>query len=78
MSIYNHFYDLQAYKTYRAFRKKISLLTKKYFPKTEEYHLKAQAMSSARSLTANIAEGFLQILFPGNHPDLQAIKRFIK
>jgi four helix bundle protein len=31
---------------------------KKQFPKSEEYHLKAQALDSSRSVTANIAEGF--------------------
>lgn len=58
MPTYNHFYDLPVYKACRAFRKKISSLVKKYFPKTEEYHLKVQILDSARSVTANIAEGF--------------------
>jgi four helix bundle protein len=31
---------------------------KKYFPKSEEYHLKEQVSDSSRSITANIAEGF--------------------
>ena len=58
MPTYNHFYDLPVYKICRAFRKKISMLTRKYFPKSEEYHLKAQVSDSSRSVTANIAEGF--------------------
>jgi four helix bundle protein len=58
MATYNHFYDLPVYKTCRAFRKKISGIVKKAFPKTEEYHLKAQVLDSSRSITANVAEGF--------------------
>jgi len=57
MPTYNHFYDLPVYKTCRDFRKNISIVAKKYFPKTEEYHLKSQALASSRSITANIAEG---------------------
>jgi four helix bundle protein len=55
---YNHFYDLPVYKSCRVFRKKISFIAGKYFPKKEEYHLKAQVLDSSRSLTANLAEGF--------------------
>src|SRR5215471_3788708 len=58
MPTYNHFYDLPVYKTCREFRKNISGIAKKYFPKAEEYHLKSQILSSSRSITANIAEGF--------------------
>lgn len=58
MATYNHFYDLPVYKACREFRKKITTLVKKQFPKTEEYHLKAQVLDSSRSVTANIAEGF--------------------
>ena|SRR6266478_1866520 len=58
MPTYNHFYDLPVYKTCRAFRKKISFTVKKYFPKSEDYHLKNQTIDSSRSITANIAEGF--------------------
>src|SRR5215471_8640095 len=57
MATYNHFYELPVYKVCRAFRKKISLFVKKYFPKSEEYHLKSQ-VDSSRSITANISEGF--------------------
>ena len=58
MPTYNYFYDLPGYKSCRVFRKKISAVAKKYFPKSEEYHLKAQVLDSGRSISANIAEGF--------------------
>ena len=58
MGTYNHFYELPVYKVCRSFRKKISLIVRKSFPKTEEYNLKAQVLNSSRSITANIAEGF--------------------
>jgi len=58
MATYNHFYELPVYKMCRSFRKKISRIAKKYFPKSEEYHLKAQVLDSSRSITANLAEGF--------------------
>jgi four helix bundle protein len=58
MTTYNHFYDLPVYKTCRTFRKKISFIALKYFPKSEQYLLKIQVLDSSRSITANIAEGF--------------------
>jgi four helix bundle protein len=58
MATYNHFYELPVYKDCRSFRKKISGIVKKYFPRSEEYHLKAQVLDSSRSITANLAEGF--------------------
>lgn len=58
MATYNHFYDLPLYKTCRTFRKKISFIAVKYFPKSEQYLLKVQILDSSRSITANIAEGF--------------------
>ncbi len=58
MATYNHFYDLPVYKTCRVFRKRISEIVKKCFPKLENYHLTAQILDSSRSVTANIAEGF--------------------
>jgi four helix bundle protein len=58
MATYNHFYELPVYKTCRLFRKKISGIVKKYFPKSEEYHLKTQVLDSSQSITANLAEGF--------------------
>ncbi len=58
MATYNHFYELPVYKQCRSFRIKIAGFARKYFPKTEEYLLKAQLLDAARSVTANIAEGF--------------------
>ena len=58
MASYNHFYDLPVYKTCRKFRKNISAVVKKYFPKFESYHLSSQILDSSRSVTANNAEGF--------------------
>jgi len=58
MATYNHFYEMPVYKTCRAFRKKVTELARKYFPKSEEFQLKAQLLNAARSVTANIAEGF--------------------
>jgi four helix bundle protein len=66
VATYNHFYDLPVYKTCRIFRKKISLLVKKHFPKSEEYHLKTQVFDSSRSITANIAEGFGRFYYQEN------------
>jgi len=53
-----HFYDLPVYKKCRTFKKNVSAVVKSNFPKSEEYHLKAQVLDSSRSTTANIAEGF--------------------
>lgn len=58
MSNYYHFYELPVYKKCRAFRKKVSAVTKKHFPVHERFHLSAQLLDAARSVTANIAEGF--------------------
>ena len=58
MATYSHFYDLPVYKLCRAFRKKVAEIVRKSFPKSEDYHLKSQVLDSARSVTANIAEGF--------------------
>lgn len=58
MPTFNHFYELPVYKKCREFRKKVSMIIKECFPKSEDYHLKSQALDSARSITANIAEGF--------------------
>lgn len=51
MPNYNHFYDLPVYKTCRAFRKQISSIARKYFPKSEKYHLKAQVLDSSKSIS---------------------------
>jgi four helix bundle protein len=58
MTTYNHYYELPVYKMCRAFRKKISSVVKKNFPKSEQFLLTAQILDSSRSITANIAEGF--------------------
>src|SRR5687767_11039664 len=58
VATYNHYYELPVYKNCRAFRKKIYGIIKKYFPKSESFQLKTQVVSSSRSITANIAEGF--------------------
>lgn len=58
VATYNHFYELPVYNVCRAFRKKISGIVRKYFPKSETYLLSAQVLDSSRSITANIAEGF--------------------
>lgn len=58
MSTFNHFYDLPVYKTCREFRKKISVIVRTHFPKTEVFQLSSQVLGSSRSVTANIAEGF--------------------
>ncbi|NOT51778.1 MAG: four helix bundle protein [Chitinophagaceae bacterium] len=66
MATYNHYYELPVYKTCRAFRKKISAIARKNFPKLEEYHLKMQVLDSSRSITANIAEGFGRLHYQEN------------
>jgi four helix bundle protein len=58
MATYDHFYDLPVYQKCRLFRKNVSQIVKKHFPKTEDYHLKTQILDSSRSIRANIAEGF--------------------
>lgn len=66
MATYNHFYDLPVYKLCRNFRKKVSGIANKVFPKYEDYHLKAQLLDAARSITANIAEGFGRVHYQEN------------
>ena len=58
MATYDHFYDLPVYQKCRLFKKNVSQIIKKHFPKSEDYHLKAQVLDSSRFDTANIAEGF--------------------
>jgi four helix bundle protein len=58
MARLDHYYDLPVYKTCRQFRKIVSEVAMKHFPKKEEYLLKSQVLNSSRSITANIAEGF--------------------
>jgi four helix bundle protein len=58
MATFSHYYELPVYKTCRAFRKKISLIARQKFPKSEDFLLKVQVLDSSRSIPANIAEGF--------------------
>ena len=58
MPTYNHFYDLPVYKVCREYRKVIATIVREHFPKQESFHLKAQVTDAARSVTANLAEGF--------------------
>lgn len=58
MATYKHFYELPVYKCCRDFRKKISAIAGKNFPKSEDFNLKAQVLRSSRSVTTNLAEGF--------------------
>ena len=58
MANYYHFYELPVYKKCRAFRKKVSAIVKEHFPVHERFHLSGQTQDAARSVTANIAEGF--------------------
>jgi four helix bundle protein len=51
------FEDLDCYKKTSALRRKISALAKK-LPSEEKYRLADQLIRAARSVTANIAEGF--------------------
>ena len=53
---YESFEDLNVWKACRDFRKSVTLLTKK-FPTEERFRLTDQIIRSARSVTANIAEG---------------------
>lgn len=58
MGTFKHFYELPVYKTCRTFRKEVSEVIKNHFPKEEKYLLTAQLKDAARSITANLAEGF--------------------
>lgn len=60
---YGSFTDLNVYKECRKFRKEVSGLVKKHFPKEEKYLLNAQILDSSRSITANIAEGHGRFYF---------------
>jgi four helix bundle protein len=53
----NSFEELEAWKSARQLRIKISKLVKA-FPAEEKYRLIDQLLRSSRSITANIAEGF--------------------
>ena len=54
---YKGYKDLECYKQGRELRKSISLLCR-FFPKDEKYQLTSQLTRAARSITANIAEGY--------------------
>jgi four helix bundle protein len=54
---YKGFKDLNCWKEGRVLRQQIATLTKS-FPETEKYLLASQITRSARSVTANIAEGY--------------------
>jgi four helix bundle protein len=54
---YKGFKDLNCWKEGRVLRQQIAALTKS-FPETEKYLLASQITRSARSVTANIAEGY--------------------
>lgn len=55
MATYANFYDLPIYKKCRAFRKMIADMLNTCLPRKEEFLVKAQALSSSRSVTTNIA-----------------------
>ncbi|MGZ3940258.1 MAG: four helix bundle protein [Flavisolibacter sp.] len=57
LAVFKHFYELPVYKACRRFRKEVCVLAKT-FPKEEKFLLTAQLLDAARSVTANIAEGF--------------------
>jgi four helix bundle protein len=60
---YQGFEGLEVYQAARAFRIKISGLCK-YFPADERYVLRKQLLRCARSISANIAEGYGRFYFP--------------
>ncbi|XWW45029.1 four helix bundle protein [Fibrella sp. USSR17] len=61
----NSFEELDVYKACRAFRRNMSVLTKR-FPAEERYRLTDQLIRSSRSTTANVAEGFGRFHFQEN------------
>ncbi|NID12850.1 four helix bundle protein [Fibrivirga algicola] len=61
----NSFEELDVYKACRAFRRNMSVLTKR-FPTEERYRLTDQLIRSSRSTTANVAEGFGRFHFQEN------------
>ena len=59
------FYHLIVWKKCREFKKAITEIVKK-FPRSEQYRLVDQAIRSARSITANLAEGHGRFHFQEN------------
>ena len=57
MATWTTFEEIEAYKLARELRKEIARFCRT-LPKEEAYRLKDQMVRSARSVTANIAEGF--------------------
>jgi four helix bundle protein len=57
MSKIETFEDLECYKVARGYRKGLAQWAKT-LPKEETYRMKDQVLRAARSITANIAEGF--------------------
>jgi len=53
----NSFEELECYKLAKQLRQEVALFCKN-LPREEEYRLKDQIIRSARSITANIAEGY--------------------
>ncbi len=54
---FNSFEELEVWKKSRAFRNRITTITK-MFPQEEKYRLTDQIIRASRSISANIAEGF--------------------
>jgi four helix bundle protein len=62
---FTNFTELEVYKECRLFRKDVSVIVKT-FPKEEKFLLSSQLLDAARSITANIAEGFGRFHFQEN------------
>lgn len=71
----NNFEELEAWKQARALRNDIAALVKK-FPSEEKYKFTDQLLSSTRSVTANIAEGYGRFHYQENIQFCQPGKRF--
>ena len=67
---------LNVYLMAKEFRKEV-VKTANQFPVYERFLLTAQVKDSARSITANIAEGIWKISLPGNDTVFQNGKRLV-